>query len=271
MTAQPQVDRTVVFDAVANWRADIIADFRLRSAERCAAASPSPGFPQMLDSMLGALPGSDGSPWLDVGGGLGGTASWIKRTRGQSTVVVGESGARLAAARRLFPSLPLAVGSTAQLPFADHVLGAAVVSGVLSLLEDPRPLLCELARVVHLSAGIAVTDLFASSSPSVRSDPNVFWSVEEFLSIAARAEFEVTHLAIADLSAGWWPSAARQVDDEICRRHHNEPEFSTWWSDQEHLRGVIDDGLVQPVGLVLRFAVEQEPRLEDPRWGTARL
>lgn len=67
---------TDVFEAPAMWRADIIDEFRLRGAKRCAAASPSPGFPQVLESLVSTIEDARRGLWLDVGGGLGGVASW---------------------------------------------------------------------------------------------------------------------------------------------------------------------------------------------------
>ena len=53
-----------LFGKPSTWRADIISEFRLRGTERCAAASPTSGFPVLLDSMLSALADTPDRPWL---------------------------------------------------------------------------------------------------------------------------------------------------------------------------------------------------------------
>lgn len=77
-----------VFELPARWRAEIIKDFRLRGEERCVAASPGSGFPQLLDTTLVALGQAPPSPWVDLGGGLGGVGSWLQRRTHRSVFLV---------------------------------------------------------------------------------------------------------------------------------------------------------------------------------------
>jgi len=246
-------DRTVdmLFDTPARWRAEIITEFRLREAERCAAASPTPGFPQLLESVISALDDASDGPWLDVGGGLGGTASWIERTYHEHVIVADAARGSLRAARRLFPSLDLTAARAASLPIRDACVAVAIVSGVLSLLDDADALLAELRRVLCSGGRIAMTDLWSADAITFSDHPNTFWSLEDIAEVAQRWGFEVLHLAAADLSTGWWSSSAAQVNDEIIERHVGEPGFDVWREDLDHLDAIISSGRVIPAGLVL--------------------
>jgi len=240
-----------LFDAPARWRADIITEFRLRGAERCAAASPTPGFPQLLDSIMVALADTPDGGWLDIGGGLGGTASWIERTHHREVIVADAAMGSLSAARRLFPLLSLAAARVEALPIRDGSVPVAIVSGVVSLLDDVEPLLAELRRVLHHHGRIAMTDLWSATSTTFDEVPNTFWSLEDLTCVATQHGFEVVHLAAADLSTGWWSSSAEQVSDEIDERYSGESSYTEWRADVDHLDTIIRAGRVIPAGLVL--------------------
>jgi ubiquinone/menaquinone biosynthesis C-methylase UbiE len=240
-----------VFDRSSYWRADIISEFRLRGAERCAAASPTPGFPQLLDSVVSSIADAPPGPWLDVGGGLGGTASWIERTHDRRVVVADASFAAVDAARRLFPTLDVACADATGLPIRGSSVPVAIVSGLLSLLSDVDTVFPELRRVLTADGRVALTDLWSSSPSTVRNGPNTFWSLEEIERRAGAHGFHVHHLAVADLSTGWWSSAASQVNDEIIERQADDPEYGEWRRDLEHLDRVMGSGRVIPAALVL--------------------
>jgi SAM-dependent methyltransferase len=240
-----------LFDEPSQWRADIISEFRLRGAERCAAASPTPGFPQLLDSVVRVAREAPTGVWLDVGGGLGGTASWLERTIGQRVVVVDSSIGSLRGARQLFPSLDVTSADAGRLPVRDASVEVVIMSGVLSLLGDVAPLFAELDRVVSPAGRIVVTDLWSSTSLTERAEPNTFWSIEDIEAAAEEAGFRPLHSAIADLATGWWSSAAIQVHDEIHCRHSGAAAYPAWRRDLEHLDQVIADGAVIPCGIVL--------------------
>lgn len=240
-----------VFDEPARWRAEIITRFRLRGAERCAAASPCPGFPQILDSTVRALGSTPPGPWLDVGGGLGGVASWIERTLGRTVVCLDPAFGSLRAASRLFPTVPVAMATGQHLPVRDRSIPVVLLCGVASLLDRLDGLLAEVRRVLLADGSVLVTDLWSSTPESFRSEPNTFWSVERFVSIAGQQGLVHRHVAVADMSLGWWSDAATQVDDEIHERYADREGYESWRRDAAHLRDVIDGGHVLPAGLVL--------------------
>jgi len=249
--SQTEDSVTALFDRPSRWRADIITDFRLRGVERCAAASPTPGFPQLLDSVMSVLADLPDGPWLDVGGGLGGTASWLDRTFGRHVIVADVSIESVRGAHRLFPSLDVVAATAASLPVRDACAQVAVVSGMISLVADPDPLLAELRRALVEGGRIAITDLWSASSETFGDDPNTFWAIEDIERLGRRHGFETVHLAVADLSSRWWSAAAVQVTDEIIVRHSKDPVYTHWRGDCDHLDEVIGADKVLPAALVL--------------------
>ncbi len=246
-----------VFDRPALWRAEVIKDFRLRGAERCAAASPTPGFPQLFESLLSAVDAS-GDRWLDVGGGLGGTASWVERNSRATVIAVDPAENSLVAARQLFPTLVVAVGSGAHLPVADRCIDVVMLNGVVSLLRELRDLATEVRRVVTATGRVLVADIWSASTQSFELGPNTFHSIETFASAWTQHGFVVGHVAIADTSTGWWSSAAKQVNDEIVLRHAGDDGFDRWHADLRHLERVLDTGELIAAGLVLE-AIDSRP------------
>lgn len=241
----------VVFDRSSYWRADMIAELRLRGTERRAAASPTPGFPQLLESVVSALADAPSGPWLDVGGGLGGTASWIQHADDRRVLVADTSFAAVDAARQLFPILDVTCADATRLPIRDSSVAVAVVSGLVSLLADVDTVLTELRRVLDAQGRIAMVDLWSSSTSTWPDSPNTFWSLEEIEHRAGAHDFRLRHVAVAELATGWWSSAASRVSDEIVARHADDPEFRAWRRDVDHLDRVMDSGRVIPAALVL--------------------
>lgn len=253
---RPRSSSRSPFSQPALWRADIIVDFRLRGEERCAAASPAPGFPQVLRSVLSVLDDVPSGPWVDVGGGLGGVASWIERSVHVDTVVLDAETLSLRAANRLFPTLRTAAAAAAATPLRDRCAAVVILSGVVSLLDDVHAVMTEVRRILTRGGVVIVTDLWSSDRCSVRRAPNTFWSVEDFALACDRHGFRLDHVAIADTSAGWWSGAAQQVSDEIDRRYADQPSYGQWSADQAHLRQVIGSGTVISAGVVLRSGAD---------------
>lgn len=251
ITPTPPDDTTGVFDDPARWRRDIIADFRLRSDERCAAASPSPGFPQLLESVVWALADAPEGTWLDVGGGLGGTASWLERRHGKRVLVADAAFGSVSAAHELFPSLGVVAAEAAALPVRGRSVPVAVASGLVSLLAEVDTLLDELCRILVPGGRVACTDLWSAQPSTLRTGPNTFWSLEEFETVARRHGFATVHVAVSDLTTGWWSSAAEQVADEIGLRHRDDAAYGAWRDDRDHLQATMASGAVVAAGMVL--------------------
>ncbi|MGB0115113.1 MAG: methyltransferase domain-containing protein [Ilumatobacteraceae bacterium] len=237
-----------VFDAAAAWRADVIRELGLRGAERSAAASPMAGFPQLLDFVsrtLGAHAPRRGA-WIDVGAGLGGVADWIKRTTRHETFAFEPAPGSVDASRRLFPLLPATQAVAACLPLRTGCVGAVMVNGVVSLLDDLDGLFDEVSRVVRPDGVVAVADLWSTTDTTLRRSPNVFWSMEELVQEARGRGFELLDAATCTVGTGWWQDAAIQVAEVIRQECRDRPGFDAWEADQRHIAEILDDSLVMP-------------------------
>jgi hypothetical protein len=127
----------------------------------------------------------------------------------------------------------------------------AVVSGLVSLLDEVDMILAQLRRVLAAGGRVALTDLWSSSRSTWRKRPNTFCWLEDIERRAGTHGFVVHHVAVADLATGWWSSAAKQVDDEIVERHAGDPVYGAWRRDVEHLERVMGSGRVVPAAIVL--------------------
>jgi SAM-dependent methyltransferase len=236
-----------VFAEPQRWRAAIIEELRLRGAERCAAASPAYGFPQLFHSIERA---SQHAPpagaWIDVGAGLGGVADFLQRTARRRVLAIEPSSASASAARDLFPLLAVAQAMGEALPIRDRTVAFAMANGVVSLLSDLAGLVREAARVLRPGGVLVFGDLWSTTETTRRLQPNTFWSLEDVIAGVRRVGFELLDVAICTSDTGWWPSAATQVDELIETRHHEHPEFDRWRRDRLHLAQVVHADLVLP-------------------------
>lgn len=148
----------------------------LPTTARLAAACRGTGDRPLLDRVADALdryrePSTAPGPVVDVGAGFGGPAAWLRRYRGVATVGVEPSADAVAAARGLFPEVPMVRGDAMRLPLADGAYEAALVLGVVSLVDDVPRALMEARRAVRAGGVLALTDyvgLDVSAQQAVR-------------------------------------------------------------------------------------------------------
>lgn len=241
-------------DRMSALRSEIIVDFRLRGAERCAAASPVAGCPQTLRSSLEALRDEHRvGVWVALERGLGGVASWIERSVGAPVVVVDASTDRLRASRRLFPSLHTCVGEHHQLPVRSGGAAVTVAAGVVSRSRSIDDLLAEAGRVLASGGHLLVLDAFSSTEETHRTGAVTCWALEALDAAASVHGFQVVHAAVSDPSAGWWPDAAEQVADEIARRSAGRPGYEAWCSARDDEDHAIRSSRTLAAGVLLRL------------------
>jgi SAM-dependent methyltransferase len=233
-----------VFDEPALWRAEVIEELRLRGAERCAAACPGPGYPQLLATVIEGLDDSPPGPWIDLGGGLGGVADWLMRQTRRQIVAFEPNPGSIAGARRLFPLVPLVRASAERVPVRDASVSGVIVSGVISLFDSIEGIVAEAARVLVPGGGFAVTDLWSTTDRTTPAPPNTFWAVEDVVAAAERAGFDSVGFAVCSTDIGWWGTSAQQVDEIIERRYRARPGYAEWTKDKEHLTRVVTAELV---------------------------
>lgn len=111
-----------------------------------------------LDLLLARLLPATAAPLrlLDVGCGTGHHLKAL-RARGYDAVGIDGSGAMLEQARGADPKAPLLLSDVTALPFREHSFDAALSVEVLRYLEDPAPLLQEIARVLRPGGRCLVT------------------------------------------------------------------------------------------------------------------
>lgn len=240
------------FDEPALWRAEIIRDLGIRGIERCAAACPDPGFPQLLDSILAAVTATPSGTWIDVGGGLGGVSDWLMRRTRRRVVMFEPTEGSCQAASSLFPLLPVVRAPAECLPVPDQGASAVVACGVVSLLDDLAAVVGECGRVLRTDGVLAIADLWSSSNTSRRDAPNVFWAFEDVVSAATDHSMEVVDVAVCNVGTGWWSGATEQVHDVIRAKYTDRAGYDDWARDQEHIATVLEAGEVLAGAISLR-------------------
>ena len=160
-------------DVEFGWYPAALADVEasLGVTARLAAACRGSGDRPLLDRLAHAFArfrtrgtavpaGEDGAgpAVVDVGAGFGGPAAWLARAHGLRTLGVEPSLPALAAARTLFPDLPVVRGEAGRLPLADGAHDGALMLGVVSLVDDVPQALAQARRVVRDGGLLALTD-----------------------------------------------------------------------------------------------------------------
>lgn len=143
---------------------------RLADTQRVAAACRGSGNPAALAWVVEALEVEAGDRLIDLGGGLGGPATWIERRYGCEVVLVEPDTTPLAAARRLFDSTVVCCDG-AGLPFRSGGFDVALAFGVLSVVPRPADALTEARRI---AGSLGVIDYCATGDGPVEAGGSTF-------------------------------------------------------------------------------------------------
>lgn len=164
-----------VFEDPALWRMEAADALHLEGDNLAAAVSPGPAFPSALWSMVRALPAGVDT-LVDIGAGGAGATEFLRRSTGATVYAVEPSAPARYAAQQCFPQLRVSPGTATHTGLADGCADVVTICGVMSLIEDPEPVLAEVSRLLKPGGALGVADLIAARDVELRSGPNVFRS-----------------------------------------------------------------------------------------------
>ena len=247
-----------LFDAPSWWRQAARA-LGLSGEPLLSGASPGVSCPAVLHSVLAGLrrkepfgadaehPYDDKAPSLDVlvdvGAGVGGISEWFRRHSGGTVIAVDPAEGSREAARLLFPSLIVRDGSAEVTGLPAGMADAALLIGVISLIDDLVGAMREAERIVRADGAVAIVDLFSATGRSLRSGPNVFHTLQHVVTMLSMRGWTTVEVGVgATASDPTWASGGALVDEWIRARRSDHPAFPRWAADQTHLRRHIDHG-----------------------------
>jgi SAM-dependent methyltransferase len=226
-------------------------DETTRVAAGCRGTGDRPVLRQVGDGMARLRPRT--GTVLDVGAGTGGPARWLGDHYGWRTVAAEPSGASLATARAFFPGLPLLRCEASRLPVPDRAVDAALLIGVLSLVDEVAASLREARRVVRDGGLLAVSDYLAPDSRSVRRAVLPAGTrahvTADLLGAARAAGWAVQDVTVGGVSADEeWAAARDAVDDLVARHvertpHGREAACPAAFDAERAARGVLGDAI----------------------------
>jgi SAM-dependent methyltransferase len=248
-----------LFDAPSRWRAQAARSLGLSDEQLLAGVSPGASCPAVLQSVLAGLRrtepflsdaevcADESAPRLDlvidIGAGVGGISEWFRRRTGGAVVAVEPSEGAREAATLLFPALRVQAGSAEFTGLATGVADAALLIGMISLIDGAVEVFREARRIVRRGGAIAVADMFSANSTSLRSGPNIFRGVEEVMTMLAVLGWTIVEVSVGTTASDpTWAAAGALVDDWIRAHRNDHPAFPAWDADQAHLRRHIDKG-----------------------------
>lgn len=244
-------DASELFDEPSAWREEAIRALGLDGEDRCAGASTSPAMPKLIEELADRLARCPGGPAADIGGGLGPASWWLTARTGHRFVPVDPSATSCAGARRLF-GLTAVQASSWALPFATGSFAAALLNGVVSLLDELAISIGESVRITRPGGLVAVADLTASDGERFTTETNTFWSDDDLAAALMGAGCRVEYVACCEPGVGRWAEIQSIVRDEMVERHAGEPGFDDWRRDARVLSSLIESGRIAGTCLVAR-------------------
>lgn len=234
------------FGTVARWTQEAVAV--LGPEHAVPAGCRGSGSEAALRWLAGELAVRPGERVLDAGSGVGGPAGWLAGQRGVRPACVEPMAAAARAGRALF-GLPSVVAVSQALPLASGVFDAAWSLGVLCTTEDKAELLAELHRVLVPGGRLGLLVFVAEGelTPPL-PDGNSFPAPDELDGLLAGARFTVTATARADLadSPPEWQQRAADVDEEVKRRHGEDPRWAQAQEQAARVGRLLGSGALVP-------------------------
>ncbi|MET0909454.1 MAG: methyltransferase domain-containing protein [Ilumatobacteraceae bacterium] len=205
----------------------------LQPEDRIAAACRGSGNPVALAWLAESLRLDERARVTDLGAGLGGPAAWL-RSRYRCSVTAVEPELQAASAGRSLFALPTVVAAADAAPFADDSFDAALLLGVVSVLDDPRTALSEAAR---LADRLGILDYCSTEPAPVRAGGSTFRTEQQLCDLVASL-FEAHRFAMVTIDA---PQPWSQANDAV----HATPD-----PDEADVTEAIEAGRIAPFMLV---------------------
>ncbi|MDQ2839254.1 MAG: class I SAM-dependent methyltransferase [Actinomycetota bacterium] len=230
------------FDTEAAWTVEILAE--LAPDDAMPGACRGSGDPAALDWLADALEVNQATRFLDLGGGIGGPAAWLRQRQGCDPIVAEPMIDAVRGARTLFDLDSVAVSD--QLPFAAGSVDAAWALAVLSTVGDKVLTLSELHRVMapggHLGLHEYLRTVDRLDDPPAGND---FLTFAELAATLSGAGFEIVEDIGADQLGSPpsdWQAAADQVKHALADRHAGAKALEESQATEGRFADLLADG-----------------------------
>lgn len=246
----------IEFGRYAGWLAEAVT--ATMPEDPIPAACRGTGNPELFLEVADTLGLSEGMMVLDVGCGIGGPGAWMRERTGCGVVGVDVMQDAARGARLLFPGAKVLVASSRALPFGDGTFDAAFALGVLETIADKRSALREIARVLAGGARFCAYTYLCSEKDVPEApladrfeERAVFERNLEEVGLRRIDARRVNGLSAMPTS---WREATRAAQEEVERRHGDDPHFGAAIAEMEKVARLIAQRTVQPWLYVLKAA-----------------
>jgi len=134
--------------------------YETRTLRRATGDTLRPGGLSLLQTALQQTAWPVGARVLDIGCGMGVTASYLRQAHGLQAMGLDLSTQLLGEAALAHPELPLIRGRAEALPIADGALAGLTCECVLSLVREPATTLKEFYRVLATGGQLIFSDIY---------------------------------------------------------------------------------------------------------------
>lgn len=230
------------FDTEAAWTVEVLAG--LPPEDAIPGACRGSGDPAALDWLADALEVNQATRFLDLGGGIGGPAAWLRQRQGCDPVVAEPMIDAVRGAHTLFDLA--AVAGSDRLPFAGGTFDAAWALAVLSTVDDKTLTLAELRRVVAPGGHVGLYE-YVRTVDRIDDPPegNDFLTFSEVTAALAHAGFDVVEDIGTDQLASpppAWRASAYHVKQAVAERHPGQAALTESQRAEARFAELLADG-----------------------------